>query len=61
MLPSRDLLSVCDACRAADFVVLVMSAHEPVDETGELLIRCITAQGVSTVIPVVTVLSNLII
>jgi len=35
----RDLLGVLDACRVADFVVLVLSAQEEVDPEGELLLR----------------------
>jgi pre-rRNA-processing protein TSR1 len=45
----RDLISALDTCRLADFVVLVLSAKEEVDETGELLLRAIEGQGISNV------------
>ncbi|KAG0125664.1 hypothetical protein HOY82DRAFT_135669 [Tuber indicum] len=48
----RDLLSVLDACKVADFVVLVLSAKQEVDEHGELLLRSIEGQGISNTIPV---------
>jgi pre-rRNA-processing protein TSR1 len=51
----RDLLSVLAACRAADFVVLALSASEEVDEYGELILRSIEGQGISNVAAVVQV------
>jgi len=51
----RDLLSVLEACRVADFVVLTTSATEEVDEDGELLLRSIEGQGISNVVAVVEV------
>ncbi|KAG0643199.1 hypothetical protein HOY80DRAFT_1034229 [Tuber brumale] len=48
----RDLLSVLDACKVADFVVLILSAKQEVDEHGELLLRSIEGQGISNTIPV---------
>jgi pre-rRNA-processing protein TSR1 len=51
----RDLLAVLDACRLADFAVLVMSATEEVDSYGELLIRSMVTQGISNVVTVVDV------
>lgn len=49
----RDLTSVLDACRVADFVVVILSPAQEADEEGELLLRCIEGQGVSNVITVV--------
>lgn len=49
----RELLDVLDACRIADFVVLVLSANQEVDSAGELIIRSIEAQGISNTIVVV--------
>ena len=49
----RDLLSVLDACRVADFVIFILSAHDQVDKTGEILLRSVESQGVSDVITVV--------
>ncbi|MCJ1416610.1 hypothetical protein MMC32_002948 [Xylographa parallela] len=49
----RDLLSALDACKVADFVLFILSPMQEVDDTGELLIRAIEGQGVSTVFTVV--------
>lgn len=51
----RELLAVLQVCRAADFVVLVVSAKEEVDEYGELILRSIEGQGISNVVTVVQV------
>ena len=51
----RDLISALDTCRLADFVVLVLSAKEEVDETGERLLQSIEGQGISNVLAVVQV------
>lgn len=51
----RDLMSALDTCRLADFVVLVLSAKEEVDDTGELILRSIEGQGISNVQTVVQV------
>ncbi|KAF2096759.1 DUF663-domain-containing protein [Rhizodiscina lignyota] len=44
----RDMLAALDACRVADFVVFVMSAEQEVDSYGELLLKSIESQGVSS-------------
>lgn len=49
----RDLTSVLDACRVADFVIVILSPEQEVDKEGELFLRCIEGQGVSNVITVV--------
>lgn len=49
----RDLISVLDACRVADYVVFILSSTEEVDSTGEQLLRAIESQGVSSVLTVV--------
>jgi len=49
----RDLMSVLDACRVADFVVVILSPAQEVDQEGELFLRCIEGQGVSNIITVV--------
>lgn len=46
----RDLLTAMDACRVADFVLFVLSAKEEVDEFGELMMKCIESQGLSSTI-----------
>ncbi|KAL9607750.1 MAG: hypothetical protein Q9167_007362 [Letrouitia subvulpina] len=50
---TRNLLTVLDTCRIADFVILVLSAEQDVAEGGEQLLRAIESQGVSNVITVV--------
>ena len=46
----RDLASVLDACRVADFVLVILSPAQEVDKEGELFLRCIEGQGVANVI-----------
>ncbi|CAK7233891.1 ribosome bioproteinsis protein tsr1 [Sporothrix bragantina] len=49
IVPSdRDVLASIDAARAADFVILLLSATEEVDERGELILRSVESQGLST-------------
>lgn len=48
--PARELLQALDACRVADFVLLILSASQEVDEMGESILRCVESQGVSTVL-----------
>ncbi|KAK1821861.1 ribosome biogenesis protein tsr1 [Friedmanniomyces endolithicus] len=51
LLPERtDLFAVLDACRAADYVLFVLSAEEEVDQLGEQMLRCVESQGISTVL-----------
>ena len=50
ILVQRDLIHALDACRIADFVIFVLSPEQEVDELGELMLRAIEGQGVSTVI-----------
>lgn len=49
----RDLLACMDACRVADFVIFILSPTQEVDELGELIIRSIESQGLSTLLTVV--------
>ena len=49
----RDLDACLDAARVADFVVVLLSATEEVDATGELILRSIESQGMSTLFTVV--------
>lgn len=51
----RELIPALNACRVADFVVMILSPVQEVDEKGELLLRCIEGQGVSNVITVAQV------
>ena len=49
----RDLITALDACRLADFVVLLLSPTEEPGEEGELLLKTIEGQGVSNVLTMV--------
>ena len=49
----RDLIIALDACRLADFVVLLLSPTEEPGEEGELLLKTIEGQGVSNVLTMV--------
>ena len=50
---SRDLVSALDACRVADFVVLLLSAVDETDDEAELILRAIESQGISNVFTIV--------
>lgn len=50
---SRDLISALDACRVADFVILLLSPTQDAGEEGELILRAIEGQGVSNVLTMV--------
>ncbi|KAJ2973354.1 hypothetical protein NQ176_g6661 [Zarea fungicola] len=49
----RDLTECLDATRVADFVVIVLSASVEVDPLGELILRSVESQGLSTLFTVV--------
>ncbi|KAL6915721.1 hypothetical protein ACHAPO_005184 [Fusarium lateritium] len=49
----RDLNSCLDAARVADFVIVVLSADVEVDELGELILRSVESQGMSTLFTIV--------
>lgn len=49
----RDLMACLDAGRAADFVVFILAPDEEVDALGELIIRSVESQGLSTLLTVV--------
>ncbi|KAI1340124.1 AARP2CN domain-containing protein [Xylariaceae sp. FL0016] len=49
----RDLTACMDAARVADYVVFVLSSETEVDPLGELIIRSIENQGMSTLFTVV--------
>ncbi|KAF4121962.1 pre-rRNA-processing protein TSR1 [Geosmithia morbida] len=49
----RDLTACLDASRTADFVVVVLSASVEVDELGELILRSVEGQGMSTLFTMV--------
>jgi pre-rRNA-processing protein TSR1 len=49
----RDLMACLDAGRVADFVIFILSPDQEVDELGELIIRTVESQGLSTLMTVV--------
>lgn len=49
----RDFMTSLDACRLADFVILLLSPTEEPGEEGELLLKTIEGQGVSNVLTMV--------
>lgn len=49
----RDLMACLDAGRVADFVIFILSPDQEVDQLGELIIRSVESQGLSTLIAVV--------
>jgi len=53
LIVKRDLLAALDACRVADFVVFILSAHEEVDAEGELIMKSVESQGISNTFTVV--------
>jgi pre-rRNA-processing protein TSR1 len=58
LIVKRDLLACLDACRVADYVVFVLSAHEEVDAEGELILKSVESQGISNCFTVVQGLDN---
>ena len=48
-----DLMACLDASRIADFVIIILSPDHEVDELGELIIRSVESQGLSTLLTVV--------
>lgn len=48
-----DLQKALDACRVADFIVLILSPTEEIDEQGEMMLKTIEGQGVSNVLTIV--------
>jgi pre-rRNA-processing protein TSR1 len=55
----KDLNLCLDAARVADFILLVLSASQEVDELGELILRSVESQGLSTVFTVVAGLGEI--
>ncbi|KIJ49414.1 hypothetical protein M422DRAFT_225108 [Sphaerobolus stellatus SS14] len=53
LLPYRDLYAALDACKVADYVIFLLSSTQEVDEWGDLLLRCLQAQGLPEVVTVV--------
>jgi pre-rRNA-processing protein TSR1 len=49
----RDLTACLEACKVADFVIFILSPDEEVDGLGELILRSVESQGLSTLLTVV--------
>ncbi|CAF9927043.1 MAG: hypothetical protein HETSPECPRED_006491 [Heterodermia speciosa] len=54
-----DLPHALEGCRVADFVILVLSSTEDVDEQGELMLKAIESQGVSNTLTTVQQLDRI--
>ncbi|KAG9051122.1 hypothetical protein FS837_011968 [Tulasnella sp. UAMH 9824] len=52
LLPYRQLYETLDACKAADYIVFILSPNTEVDSWGELLLRCLQSQGLPEVVTV---------
>ncbi|KAH9935766.1 ribosome biogenesis protein tsr1 [Fomitopsis serialis] len=53
-LPYKQLYATLDACKAADYVVFVLSSTVEVDGWGDTLLRTLQAQGLPEVVTVVS-------
>ncbi|TGO54293.1 hypothetical protein BCON_0109g00030 [Botryotinia convoluta] len=53
IIAKKELFSCMNASRVADFVVFILSPEQEVDESGELIIRSVESQGLSTTLTVV--------
>lgn len=53
MALNRDLAACLDAARVADFIIVILSANKEVDALGELILRSVESQGLSTLFTVV--------
>lgn len=53
-LPYKQLYATLDACKAADYVVFVLSSNVEVDAWGDTLLRTLQAQGLPEVVTVVS-------
>lgn len=49
----RNLNACLDAARVADFVIILLSANVEVDQVGELILRSVESQGLSTLFTLV--------
>ncbi|QSZ36700.1 hypothetical protein DSL72_006583 [Monilinia vaccinii-corymbosi] len=53
VITKKELFGCMNAARVADFVLFILSAEQEVDELGELIIRSVESQGLSTTLTVV--------
>ena len=55
LLPCADLYATLDGTKAADYTILGLSTEQEVDDRGDLLLRCLQAQGLPQVVAVACV------
>ncbi|KAI4120211.1 MAG: hypothetical protein LQ338_007175 [Usnochroma carphineum] len=55
----QDVVSAMNACRAADFVLFLLSSNQEAGEEGEQLIRAVEGQGISNVLTMVQNLQSI--
>lgn len=53
LLPHRQLYAALDACKAADYVVFILSPNVEVDTWGDTLLRTLQAQGLPETVSVI--------
>jgi pre-rRNA-processing protein TSR1 len=58
-VPYRNMYAALDACKAADYIVFVLSTTVEVDNWGDVLLRTLQAQGLPEVITVISPSSDL--
>lgn len=58
-MPFKDTYAALDACKAADYVLFVLSPSVEVGEWGDVLLRILQAQGLPDVVTVVASDSSL--
>lgn len=55
LLPYGDLCATLDAAKASDYTVLGLSMEQEVDDRGDVVLRCLQAQGLPQVVGVACV------
>jgi pre-rRNA-processing protein TSR1 len=53
--PARDLYTILDSTKAADYVVFLLSDETDVSEWGDTLLRCLQGQGIGEAVAIVQV------
>lgn len=51
--PSRDIYTILDSAKAADYVVFLLSDETDVSGWGDTLLRCLQGQGIAEIVPIV--------
>ena len=55
LLPYADLYATLDGTKVADYTILGLSTEQEVDDRGDILLRCLQAQGLPQVVAVACV------